>query len=85
MTPVPAKPVDFETNSEARSAWMRDAAKVHEANAFMASKRLQFSQRLWIAGKFRGESSSHELDFRGRIYPVPTGGRIRKGMTQPRP
>jgi DNA-directed RNA polymerase len=49
--------VDFETNSEARSAWMRDAAKVHEANAFMASKRLQFSQRLWIAGKFREEGN----------------------------
>ncbi|RVU03582.1 T3/T7 RNA polymerase [Novosphingobium umbonatum] len=75
--PVPAKPEDFDVNDEARSVWFREAAKVHEANAFMQSKRLQLSQRLWIANKFRDEEAiyfPHELDFRGRVYPVPTGG-----------
>lgn len=74
---TPAKPEDFEENAEARSGWLREAAKVHEANAFMASKRLQFCQRLWIGTKFKDEPEiffPHELDFRGRVYPVPTGG-----------
>lgn len=44
--PLPAKPHDYEENPEAREAWRRDAAAIHQDNALMTSKRLQFSQRL---------------------------------------
>jgi len=75
--PLPARPEDIETNELARAAWKREAAQVHERNAQALSKRLAFSQRLWIADKFLDEKAiyfPHELDFRGRIYPIPIGG-----------
>lgn len=74
---LPGKPVDFEENDTARVDWLRAAARVHADNARALSKRLAFQQRLWIASKFREEEEiffPHELDFRGRIYPIPTGG-----------
>ncbi|WP_304274712.1 DNA-directed RNA polymerase [Caulobacter segnis] len=75
--PMPTRPEDIETNELARAAWKREAAKVYERNNQALSKRLAFSQRLWIADKFRDETAiyfPHELDFRGRIYPIPIGG-----------
>lgn len=75
--PLPPRPVDFETNEDAAKAWKADAAAVHQKNAQTLSKRLAMSQRLWIASKFATEEAiyfPHELDFRGRIYPIPTGG-----------
>ncbi|WP_343698880.1 DNA-directed RNA polymerase [Caulobacter sp.] len=75
--PMPAKPDDIETNDLARAAWKREAARVHGRNQQAMSKRLAFSQRLWIADKFKDEEAiyfPHELDFRGRIYPIPIGG-----------
>lgn len=75
--PLPPLPVDMEENEAAKAAWKKEAAKVHQANAHTLSKRLAFQQRLWIAGKFAEEEAiyfPHELDFRGRIYPIPTGG-----------
>ena len=75
--PMPTRPEDIETNEAARAMWKREAAQVHERNAQALSKRLAFSQRLWIADKFSTEEAiyfPHELDFRGRIYPIPIGG-----------
>lgn len=74
---LPAKPVDFEVNPEAAKDWKRSAARVHETNAHSLSGRLALQRRLWIAAKFAEEEAiyfPHELDFRGRIYPIPTGG-----------
>ncbi|MFN3582810.1 DNA-directed RNA polymerase [Phenylobacterium sp.] len=75
--PLPPKPVDFETNETAAKEWKAEAAAVHQKNAQTLSRRLAMSQRLWIAAKFADEEAiyfPHELDFRGRIYPIPTGG-----------
>ena len=75
--PLPGKPADFETNAEAATRWKADAAATHQRNAHTLSKRLAVSQRLWIAQKFAEEEAiyfPHELDFRGRIYPIPVGG-----------
>lgn len=75
--PLPPKPVDFDYNDEAAKAWKADAASVHQRNAHALSQRLAMSQRLWVASKFAEEEAiyfPHELDFRGRIYPIPTGG-----------
>lgn len=74
---IPARPEDADDNPEALRAWKADAASAHQHNAYMMSKRLAVSQRLWIAQKFRDEEAiyyPHELDFRGRIYPIPVGG-----------
>ena len=75
--PLPPKPVDIDTNTEARTAWKRLAAGVYEANAQSLSRRLGMQQRLWIAEKFHEEAEiyfPHSMDFRGRVYPIPATG-----------
>jgi DNA-directed RNA polymerase len=75
--PLPPRPGDIDENPEARIKWFRDATAVHTRNAQTLSKRLSFQQRLWVATKFKDEEEiffPHELDFRGRVYPIPTGG-----------
>lgn len=73
--PIPPRP---ETeDEETLKAWRSEAAQAHTRNAHLLSKRLAISQRLWIAQKFLDEEAiwfPHELDFRGRVYPIPTGG-----------
>jgi DNA-directed RNA polymerase len=74
---IPPRPLDFDDNPEARAGWKASAAQAHSRNSLTLSKRLAVSQRLWIADKFAAEERiyfPHELDFRGRIYPVPVGG-----------
>jgi DNA-directed RNA polymerase len=75
--PLPGKPVDFEDNEEARQAWKREAALIHEENAKLFSARLTTQQRLWMADKFADEPAiwfPHGMDFRGRVYPLPSSG-----------
>ncbi|QOC54168.1 DNA-directed RNA polymerase [Caulobacter vibrioides] len=75
--PMPTKPEGMDDSPELLREWKREAAQVHQLNAMALSKRLAFQQRLWIASKFAGEEAiyfPHELDFRGRVYPIPTGG-----------
>jgi DNA-directed RNA polymerase len=75
--PLPGRPADIDENAQALAAWKAAAADVHQRNAQSLSKRLAMSQRLWIAAKFAEEEAiyfPHELDFRGRIYPIPVGG-----------
>lgn len=74
---LPAKPADFSTDLEAKKRWKRMAADVHDENKNNLSKRISVSQRIWVADKFKNEDAiyfPHSLDFRGRIYPIPTGG-----------
>jgi DNA-directed RNA polymerase len=50
-------------------------ARTHEANERIVSKRRAVLQKLWLAEKFAEFDSiyfPHVLDWRGRIYPVPT-------------
>jgi len=75
--PIPAKPVDIDTNEEAKVKWKKAAAEVHARNAERLSSRLAVHQGLWVARRFAEEASvyyPHELDFRGRVYPIPTAG-----------
>jgi DNA-directed RNA polymerase len=75
--PLPPRPEDIDTNEQALLDWKRKAAAVYEENARQRSKRIAMSQVLWVAEKFVDEEAiwfPHNLDFRGRVYPIPTGG-----------
>jgi DNA-directed RNA polymerase len=74
---LPARPEDFEENEEARMQWKREAAEVYAEDAELRSARLSIHQGLWIARKYADEDAiyyPHELDFRGRVYPIPNAG-----------
>lgn len=75
--PLPPKPADIEHDEEALLAWKRMAAPVHATNARQKSKRLALMQKLWVAEKladFPQIYFPHNMDFRGRVYPIPAGG-----------
>lgn len=75
--PLPPKPVDIDTNEEAKAEWKRKAGEVYAHNAERVSARMSVHQGLWVARKFADEGSvyfPHELDFRGRVYPIPAFG-----------
>lgn len=74
---VPEKPHDIDTNDEALKKWCKRAAIVHQDNARNASRRLYMAQLLWMGEKFAPEKAiyyPHNVDFRGRVYPLPKGG-----------
>jgi len=70
--------------------WKAAAARIHEDNAKLYSKRVELVQKLWLAEKFEGEEAiyfPHSLDFRGRIYPMvsclnPQGDDAAKGLLE---
>lgn len=75
--PLPPRPLDIDTNPEALADWKRKAVAVYQDNARSKSKRIAMSQLLWVAEKFKDEEAiyyPHNLDFRGRVYPIPSGG-----------
>ncbi len=89
--PVPAKPLDIDTNEEAKLEWKREAATVYAANADRVSARIALQQGLWVARKFADEEAiyfPHEMDFRGRVYPItqfgpsPQGSDWQKALIQ---
>ncbi|QSI31445.1 T3/T7 RNA polymerase [Variovorax sp. RKNM96] len=73
---LPAKSwIEGETPEPAiLSAWKMDAAKTYEKNAKTASKRIQLTQKLWVAEKMVECGNRfhfvYNLDWRGRLYPV---------------
>ena len=82
--PLPPKPHSItdkekfkewlKTNKETWVDWKHRASKVHEFNARIVSKRLQFKKIIELAKQFEQEASiyfPHQLDFRGRAYPIP--------------
>jgi len=80
--PVPPKPLDIDTNEEAKIAWKREAATVYGRNADLQSSRLALHRDLWVARRFAEEERMffpHELDFRGRVYPIPAFGPTPQG------
>jgi DNA-directed RNA polymerase len=79
---APVAPADIETNIEARKAWRKEASNVHEQNHEMVCERLSFlntvsvaklmlEQRDDVTGQPLPFFFPHNLDFRGRTYPIP--------------
>ncbi|WP_315923342.1 DNA-directed RNA polymerase [Mesorhizobium sp. SP-1A] len=72
--PLPDKPADIDTNKEARREWKWAARDVYAENLQLKQDRLKQGQMLDLAERFRDEAAiffPHNLDFRGRAYPVP--------------
>lgn len=73
-TPLPVKPHDIDTNEAVRKTYRREAHLVHKHNRQTLSKRYSLAQALNIAADLVHEPAiyfPHNLDFRGRMYPVP--------------
>jgi DNA-directed RNA polymerase len=73
--PLPVKPLDIATNAEARRAWSKRAAPIYSENARAVSRRLQLRKTLYTAGQALADGTlyfTHQLDFRGRVYPLTT-------------
>lgn len=71
---LPTKPTDIDTNQDARRQWRKAAAKIHFLNESYESQRLLTLKALFIAEKmqpFKAIWFPHQLDFRGRGYPLP--------------
>lgn len=73
---LPARPVDIDTNKEALTEWKRAAAKVYDLNRRLSGRRVGTLRALHVAREFVDYNAiyfPHQLDFRGRVYPIPQG------------
>lgn len=73
-TPLPSRPLDIDTNEEAKTAWKREASKVYDHNRRMTGRRVQALKCVRTAEEFARYDAiyfPHQLDFRGRVYPIP--------------
>lgn len=61
---------------ETVTAWKRSALEVYEKRVKENSKRCQVGSKLMIGRMFLNDTIyyPHSMDFRGRIYPIPTCG-----------
>lgn len=74
--PLPTKPIDIDTNEEARTAWKRAAAQVYDSNRQTTGRRIGSLRNIHTAREFAKYERiyfPHQLDFRGRVYPIPQG------------
>lgn len=71
---LPNRPPDIDTNPQALREWKWKARDVHNANIQLRRDRKQQNDLIDLAERFRDEPAiyfPHNLDFRGRAYPVP--------------
>lgn len=74
LAPEPSRPVDVDTNLEAKKAWKREVTSVKTANIQRTSRIIQTAKIEAIAAKFKDEPRiyfPYQMDFRGRVYPIP--------------
>lgn len=63
-----------EHHADEFKAWKKERAKVFSANARSVSQRVSATQKIELAKKFVDRDAiyfPHNLDFRGRAYPIP--------------
>ncbi len=75
VTPPPRPENYDELSPEARKGWRIEAAKAAEINREIAGQRVVFAQDIATARLMLANGNRfwvpHNLDFRGRVYPVP--------------
>lgn len=72
---LPPKPVDIDTNDEAKKQWKRAAHLVHAHNHRTRGKRLAFVMAMDVAREMVDQPRiyfPHQFDFRSRAYPIPS-------------
>ena len=71
--PLPPKPVDIDTNAEARKSYCRAAAQVHNKNHELVKKSCRTRMTMNAVKRFKDEVFyiPWSFDYRGRVYPIP--------------
>ena len=94
VAPYPFPGTEKEDLTEEQLAdladWKRTAAQIHSHNVKLRSKRIQLARIIGIADQFTRFDAiyfPHNLDFRGRVYPIPLflnpqGSDISKGLLE---
>lgn len=70
----PPKPEDIAYNEESRKEWRKEAAKVKNLNRDLLIASIPMRKTLGMAERLKDEEAfffPYNLDFRGRIYPIP--------------
>ena len=69
---VPAQPADIDDNDDARRAWRRQAAAIHDRNARTRAERLTVTKVIHISDKYADTPLyfTAQLDWRSRCYPT---------------
>ncbi|KAG0237059.1 DNA-directed RNA polymerase [Actinomortierella wolfii] len=69
----PPKPDDYETSSKAKAKWLNEVRKMKLEAKNHHSLRCDVNYKVEIARAFADEPMyfPHNLDFRGRAYPIP--------------
>lgn len=88
--PLPPKPVDIETDKDARWKWRKAASLIYGENVRSRSKYISLQKKLQVAERFADEEEIYfvySMDFRGRVYPVqvhlnPQGDDVSKSLLQ---
>ena len=71
--PLPPKPVDIETNKDARKTYRRQAAEAMNTNASAFKRSCRTRMTMEAARRFKDKSFyiPWSFDYRGRAYPIP--------------
>ena len=73
--PLPVKPVDIDTNKEARQSYKRDCAEIYNKKADVYRRSCRTRMTMEAVGLFKNKEMffiPHSFDYRGRMYPVPS-------------
>ena len=87
LAELPTKPLDIDTNKQARKEWRYLASLIHDMNAQNMVKRYQILSMIDTAKRYCDEKFYHvyQFDFTGRMYPLtahfhPQGNDIARGL-----
>lgn len=72
----PHRPLEVESDEEVRKKWRSEMRDHYSSLTRLKSARLRQNVLLETAGRFAAEDTiyyPHQLDFRGRFYPIPHG------------
>lgn len=72
--PLPVKPVDIDTNKDARKSYCRAAAEIHNRNHNLIRKSCRTRMTMQAVKRYKDVDKFYHpwsFDYRGRAYPIP--------------